>query len=323
MGLRRRNFVKDDDCFAIFEESAPAGVDTSHAAESAAVKVEALTNAGPAPGEGYAANPPSPERPSKKPFRCIQFAFGEDCFYVDLSNRTLLPHEAETILQQREAFYWAKDRQDLPWIHTNWQDVAKFNPLQKTYRYGDEQSAAEDMAFAIFDVWKFPVDWPWHVTAAAFHAGYIFEQGRPLPTNDPPGPMHATDAVFRVLKHRRDEEVSIAVLTAAAIDAGWRPRSKNPRLALGAALRNEIKQRGDRARYVRGTRRGTWRLSAAGLRHEDEEDIMARFMADPAFHESFRRLMDECDAEEDDDEGLGVDQPEQESSVAEKETPDA
>ena len=131
MGLRRRNFVVDDDCFAIFEESAPAGIDAPHAAESAAVKAEAPANGGPAPDEGDAANPPSPERPSKRPLRYVQFAFGEDCFYVDLSNRALLPHEAETILQQRAGIYWAKDRPNLPWIRTNWKDVVRFNPLQK------------------------------------------------------------------------------------------------------------------------------------------------------------------------------------------------
>jgi hypothetical protein len=78
--------------------------------------------------------------------------------------------------------------------------------------------------------------------------------------------LRGTDAVFRVLKHRRNDAVSIAELTAAAIAAGWSPRGKNPKHTLGAALLNEIKQRGDCARYAKGSRRGTRKLSAAGLR---------------------------------------------------------
>jgi len=99
----------------------------------------------------------------------------------------------------------------------------------------------------------------------------------------------------------------IAELTAAAIADGWRPRGKNPKRALGDALRYEIKQRGDRARYARGSRRGMWRLSEAGLRYEDEEDIMARFDADPEYHKSFRRLMAEHDAEWADEDGFDID----------------
>jgi hypothetical protein len=59
--------------------------------------------------------------------------------------------------------------------------MLKWNPLQKIYLYRDELSAAEDMAFVRFQVWNFPLDWCWYVTAAAFHAKYRFEQGRPSP----------------------------------------------------------------------------------------------------------------------------------------------
>ena len=123
----------------------------------------------------------------------------------------------------------------------------------------------------------------------------------------PPPPIRGTNAAFGVLKHRRHEEVSIAELTTAAIAAGWRPQSKNPERALGDALRYEIKTRGDLARYARGSRRGTWRLSEAGLRYEDEEDIMARFDADPEYHKSFRRLMAEHDADVAEEEGRDID----------------
>ena len=56
----------------------------------------------------------------------------------------------------------------------------EWDPLQKVYLYGDEESAAEDMAFIMFQVWKFPVDWTWYVKAAVFGSGREFERGKPL-----------------------------------------------------------------------------------------------------------------------------------------------
>ena len=49
------------------------------------------------------------------------------------------------------------------------------------YVNGDEESAAQDMAFIWFAVWKFPIDWTFFVTAAAFGGGHRFEQACPLP----------------------------------------------------------------------------------------------------------------------------------------------
>ena len=50
----------------------------------------------------------------------------------------------------------------------NWKDMVKWNPLQKVYLYRDEESAAEDMAFILFQIWNFPVDSPLYVKAASF-----------------------------------------------------------------------------------------------------------------------------------------------------------
>jgi hypothetical protein len=46
--------------------------------------------------------------------------------------------------------------------------------------YGDERSAAENMAFVWFDVWRFPVDSRLYVTAAAFAEQTDWEQGFPI-----------------------------------------------------------------------------------------------------------------------------------------------
>ena len=56
----------------------------------------------------------------------------------------------------------------------------EFHPVRKIYIHGDERSAAEDMAYVWFNVWKFPVDWRLYVTAAAFHEDTDWENGHPI-----------------------------------------------------------------------------------------------------------------------------------------------
>ena len=43
--------------------------------------------------------------------------------------------------------------------------------------YGDEESAADDMAFVLFQVWKFPVNSKLFVTAASFNGKHHWETG--------------------------------------------------------------------------------------------------------------------------------------------------
>ena len=99
------------------------------------------------------------------------------CFYMELPNNTVFPPEVEQILRHSMGFFWAKDRPDLPWVRRCWKDMVKWNPLQKVYLYRDEESAATDMAFILFDVWKFPVDSPLYVKAASFGTDHRFENG--------------------------------------------------------------------------------------------------------------------------------------------------
>ena len=179
MGLRRHKVVKED-CFCIFEESAPEDTENPCIKESAAIKVDCLANGGSTPGGDDAGESPREDWSPGEPFRYIQFAFRRECFYLELPNNTVFPYEAELILQQRPGFYRAENRPDLRWVRSNWKDMLKWNPLQKVYLYRDEESAAEDMAFILFDVWKFPVDWLWYIKASAFHTKHRFEQGKPL-----------------------------------------------------------------------------------------------------------------------------------------------
>ena len=181
MRLRRQNIVKRN-CFAIFEEAPPDNADAPHIEESVALVADCRGNA----GWGWEGDQrgseevPLPDRSGNESFRYIQLAFHRDSFVLDIPKNTLFLPEAEQILRQRPGFYYAQNRRDLWWIAANWKDTVEWDPLQKVYLYGDEESAAEDMAFIMFQVWKFPVDWTWYVRATSFHTEHRFEQGKAL-----------------------------------------------------------------------------------------------------------------------------------------------
>lgn len=79
--------------------------------------------------------------------------------------QTLYWAEAEQILRCRKGFFYLRDR---PQFTLKEEDVDGYDPFRRAYIYGDEESAAEDMAFIFFQVWRFPVDWTFYVKAAAF-----------------------------------------------------------------------------------------------------------------------------------------------------------
>ena len=141
MALRRHKVVKNDDCFLIFEEAAPEGIDGPQVEESAAIKVGGFADGGPAPDEDDTEDPSPHDWSPQKPFRFIQFAFGQDCFYLELPNNTIFPNEAELLLRQRHGFFWARNRPNLPWVRGIWRDIVRWDPLQKVYIYRDEASA--------------------------------------------------------------------------------------------------------------------------------------------------------------------------------------
>ena len=99
---------------------------------------------------------------------------------MDLPNNTVFPQEAEQIFRHLLGFYWAKNRPDLRWVRRNWENMVIWEPLQKVYLYRDEESAADDMAFILFQIWHFPVDSPLYVKAASFHTKHCFEHGKQI-----------------------------------------------------------------------------------------------------------------------------------------------
>jgi hypothetical protein len=167
MGLRRHKFTKGD-CYIVFDDSPPEDAESRQLKESA-IKVDCLADGDSASGSEAASDCPTSDwQGGEAQTRYVQFAFRPDCFYMELPNATLFPQEAEQILRHRPGFYWAKNRPDLRWVRRNWKDMVKWEPLQKVYLYGDEESAAEDMAFILFQVWNFPVDSPLYIKAGVF-----------------------------------------------------------------------------------------------------------------------------------------------------------
>ena len=60
---------------------------------------------------------------------------------------------------------------------TDFEDLAKHDPVNKKYEYGQEDQAAEDMAWVLFDVWELPIDIPLAVHAGSFHSEHTWEDG--------------------------------------------------------------------------------------------------------------------------------------------------
>ena len=96
---------------------------------------------------------------------------------MDMPLKTLFRAEAEQILRSRKGFFYLRDR---PEFTLKEEPVDGFDPFRKVYIYGDEESAAEDMAFIFFQVWRFPVDWRFYVKAGAFSGKKSWENGLPI-----------------------------------------------------------------------------------------------------------------------------------------------
>jgi len=110
--------------------------------------------------------------------RFIQFAFAGPLFCVDMPMPTLAKAEAQRILTERSGFRYMADWRKFPMYSPK--AVRAFNPVDKLYMCGDEAAAAEDAAFIFFDVWNFPVDWKFFVTACAFNSKARLAKDAPM-----------------------------------------------------------------------------------------------------------------------------------------------
>ncbi len=105
--------------------------------------------------------------------RFIQFVFLEKHFEMDLPRPMLFAAEAAQIVRHRSGFYFMSDR---PGADAS--TVKHYNPLRKAYVHGDFVTAAEDIAWIMFDLWRFPVDARFFLST--FGGKHQWDRGRPL-----------------------------------------------------------------------------------------------------------------------------------------------
>ena len=183
MGRRRRRHRKkggEDDCYIIFDESW-SNLDAAPARQ--VKRALALVEAGGDTQTGQnILMPPGCDAPDgedddlgDKFSRFVQFCFGPKLFFIDLPNTTLCREEGERIIRDRPGFFWGADN-PVHLAQHNPKPILEWTPLVKYYLYGDEMRAAEDMAYIFFQLWKFPLDWRFFVTARFFE-GPDFEAG--------------------------------------------------------------------------------------------------------------------------------------------------
>lgn len=112
---------------------------------------------------------------SGKSLRFVQLVFFKNHFEMDLPSPMLARHEARQIVDRRTGFYFLGER-PLP---SSFDSVIKtFYPLRKAYVHEDNLAAAEDVAYVLFDLWRFPIDTRFFLTT--FGGNHRWELGKPL-----------------------------------------------------------------------------------------------------------------------------------------------
>ena len=172
-------------CFMIFNERPPDDNEARRrrTAREIPVTTAVAVEVG-APGEGlcFVELWPLESEPRGReggdPFgRYIQFSFEQKWFCIDMPNATLSRRQAEEVMECRNGFFYV---QGMPQFELEGEGVQEWDPLRKVYLYGDEASAAEDMAFVFFQVWNFSVSTRLYVASAAFGGNRRWEDGVPI-----------------------------------------------------------------------------------------------------------------------------------------------
>lgn len=181
---QRAHDIACGSCFMIFEERKPGQEQAPSLSSDQEQALEALRQAFEGLGLLQARDadsefelPVEGWREDDSSNRFIQFTFEEKCFHMDMPLQTLFREEAEQILRQRKGFFYLRDRKQFT---LKGEDVEGYDPFRKVYVYGDEESAAQEMSFIFFQIWKFPVDSRYFVSAKAFSGNHEWEQGVPI-----------------------------------------------------------------------------------------------------------------------------------------------
>ena len=113
-----------------------------------------------------------------RPDRFVQFSFERTCFHLDMPSITLSRDEANEIIRRRERFFHLSEK---PEFQLHEEDVDGHDPFRAVYQYGEEDVAASDMAFIVFDVWGLPLRTLVLVSAAAFEKAFEWEYHQLIP----------------------------------------------------------------------------------------------------------------------------------------------
>ena len=81
-------------------------------------------------------------------------------------------------LKERRGFYREAETPDVG-VTTEVNDLVEFDPIGRKYIYGDEEEAAQDAAYVLYDVWGLDPQAELLVTASAFD-GPSWEKDTPL-----------------------------------------------------------------------------------------------------------------------------------------------
>lgn len=180
--VRRRRDERKSDCFATFMEEPPDGLPLDELEAAKALSPELVIadsvdfdGGGGQPADQTISVPQNPlegdgiRGSEPKSDRYLQFVFMKRTFYMDLPNNTLFAAEAQRLFRERSGFFWVHDRRW--WFQTmeSWQSlVSTLDPVNKEYLNTDTRSAAEDMAYILYRLWRFPQDWQFYVRANRF-----------------------------------------------------------------------------------------------------------------------------------------------------------
>lgn len=189
--VERTRALGDKDCFWVLELDRPddkdRGVATARRARSRSMP--RVLTVGQDLG-GMSLSEPPRYLPADDEFRggaprrnrFVQglFMAHKSYFVLDLPNCTLDVAEAEILLRERTGFFRAKDR---PALGYSPKTCEEHDPVCRQVLVGDEDEAASDVAYVMFDLYALPVTTPLYQTAAAFEGctcwferGVAFEQ---------------------------------------------------------------------------------------------------------------------------------------------------
>ena len=113
--------------------------------------------------------------------RFIQFSFEKDCFHMDIPSQTLSREEAAEIMTFRHGFFYLSGGAEYT-LHG--EDIEGHDPFRTVYFYGDESTAAEDMAHIFYSVWQLSLNVPIYVSAASFSGKHNWENYHQLLWDD-------------------------------------------------------------------------------------------------------------------------------------------